>query len=51
MINDDCLLILAMARLDQWIWWAGPALGALLFSIVFQIAPPYHSVPVPSHNG
>ncbi|MCJ1349987.1 hypothetical protein MMC31_008230 [Peltigera leucophlebia] len=36
---------------DQWIWWAGPALGALLFSIAFHIAPPYHSAPIHSHNG
>ena len=29
--------------LDQWIWWLGPATGTLMQSLVYVVAPPYHS--------
>ncbi|KAI4212126.1 MAG: hypothetical protein LQ351_005156 [Letrouitia transgressa] len=32
---------------DQWIWWVGPVAASFLHGIVFRIAPPYHSTPVP----
>ncbi len=27
---------------DQWIWWVGPAIGAIFLSIGYHLAPPYH---------
>ena len=27
---------------DQWIWWVGPAIGAILLAVGYNLAPPYH---------
>ena len=38
----------AVARRDfkaHWIWWSGPAAGALILAFVDRVAPPYHSIP------
>ncbi|KAH7317162.1 aquaporin-like protein [Stachybotrys elegans] len=38
---------------DQWIWWFGPAVAAILFSVMYNLIPP-KELPSPStkkHNG
>ena len=32
---------------DQWIWWVGPAIGAVLHAVAYHLAPPYHESSVP----
>ena len=33
---------------DQWIWWVGPAVGAMLHAVGYHVAPPYHESEIPS---
>ena len=41
---------LTLPASDHWIWWVGPMSGTIIHTVVFWIAPPYHSSPVPSHR-
>lgn len=27
---------------DQWLWWFGPAAGAIIHTVVYRAVPPYH---------
>ena len=52
-MNPSRCFAFAVARSDfrdQWIWWVGPFVGALLHMTSFRIAPPYHSIPVPGEG-
>ncbi|KAH8909136.1 aquaporin-like protein [Coniochaeta sp. PMI_546] len=45
-INPARAFGLAVARGSfdhQWIWWVGPALGAMVVAILYEIAPPSHA--------
>lgn len=49
-MNPTRCFAFAIARTnfyDQWIWWVGPTIGALLHATAYHIAPPYHGSLVP----
>ena len=50
-MNPTRCFAFAVARsnfYDQWIWWVGPVIGAVLHSVGYHLAPPYHGSSVPS---
>ena len=49
-MNPGRCFAFAVARAnfhDQWIWWVGPVIGAVLHAVGYHIAPPYHGSLVP----
>ena len=49
-MNPTRCFAFAVARsnfYDQWIWWVGPVIGAVLHATGYHIAPPYHGSSMP----